>query len=476
MGVPRGSVRQQLRCFLAIASVIAIIQVGFCAARPTTAPMKSSSDLTTARRLSKTPLTITTEPREETPSPGAVQSDMMLTADQLSEIRNLEADRARDEEPAEARGRQRMRRKAVPDVARLWPGGIVPYEISRSSMSDRSVIEGAIAHWEEKTCLDFRPFNRRLARRLRHSSKIVFFKGSGCWSSVGRSHNGAQSISIGDGCAVLGSIVHEIGHAVGFFHEHSRPDRDDHIRVHTENIHPRYRYDFRELDWGRVTSMDVPYDTKSIMHYGSHYQSMNGEATITTIDPLQQANLGRRDGLSFGDAKLANIIYQCNAHCDLPAMDSRCLNEGYIGPSCDCVCPDDYSGWNCSLFTPKQSRCVELLTEEQGQVSSPNFPADYENDMHCIWYIKGTANSSIEMTFHSFAMEGGEGCSFDYFQYLNSDMSPLRQRHCGYRPPPTTEVLPVAEIVVEFQSDSDINASGFQFTYQLVPSHHDETF
>ena len=53
---------------------------------------------------------------------------------------------------------------------------------------------------------------------------------------MGKRGNGPQAISIGKNCDKFGIVVHELGHAVGFWHEHTRPDRDDWVTIFRENI------------------------------------------------------------------------------------------------------------------------------------------------------------------------------------------------------------------------------------------------
>ena len=60
-----------------------------------------------------------------------------------------------------------------------------------------------------------------------------------CSSYVGMINNGALDVSLDDGCVWKirpGIVLHELMHAAGFFHEHTRPDRDIFVRINFENI------------------------------------------------------------------------------------------------------------------------------------------------------------------------------------------------------------------------------------------------
>jgi len=59
-----------------------------------------------------------------------------------------------------------------------------------------------------------------------------------CYSGgVGYHHNHHVNVSIGS-CHKTGAVMHEVLHTLGFFHEHNRPDRDNFVTIHFDNIMP----------------------------------------------------------------------------------------------------------------------------------------------------------------------------------------------------------------------------------------------
>lgn len=227
----------------------------------------------------------------------------------------------------EGKSGKRMKRKATP--SRRWPNGIVPYEIAPNTFSSAHLaqINQAITEWNRETCLNFR-------QRTSEAAAVRFQNGQGCSSFVGRVGN-VQPISLANGCRIKRIIVHEMGHAIGFNHEQSRNDRDRFVRIRTENIPQPVLFNFQKLPASQVTNLGVPYDYRSVMHYGARDFSTNGQITVQTLDTNFQNIIGRAPGMSFRDIRLANAMYNCAGSC--PAME--CPGEGFVGKDCQCKCP-----------------------------------------------------------------------------------------------------------------------------------------
>jgi len=120
------------------------------------------------------------------------------------------------------------KKSAIRDLGRIWQDRIVPYVISSAfDKATTDKIKGVMAQYMQKTCLKFVDVTGKTGTVKTYLS---IEKLSGCWSYVGR-YSGAQTLSIGSGCEYDGVIIHEIMHALGFYHEQSRSDRDDFVDI-----------------------------------------------------------------------------------------------------------------------------------------------------------------------------------------------------------------------------------------------------
>ena len=187
--------------------------------------------------------------------------------------------------------------------------------------------------WQNHTCIRFTNWSSE-------TNYINFTGGPDCSSEIGMLRRfESQRINLTSSCRKKRIILHEIGHALGFIHEHSRPDRDQYVRIHEENIKEGAHDQFRSIGSKHIDTFGVPYDYDSIMHYGGMFESKNGQLTIeTTKDRTAQGRIGRSTRLSFRNIKLANLLYTCNDGCD-PTI--TCPGEGFVGQGCNCYCPGD---------------------------------------------------------------------------------------------------------------------------------------
>uniref|UniRef100_A0A1I7XT65 Metalloendopeptidase n=1 Tax=Heterorhabditis bacteriophora TaxID=37862 RepID=A0A1I7XT65_HETBA len=304
------------------------------------------------------------------------EGDIILFPDQAKEIY----------ENALKDGARRVKRKFIGSSLRRWdPNRPIVYGFDGSHTSrEQRIIELALEHWHNITCLNFvRNDNAKSGNR------IVFTDVDGCASNVGRHPLGEEQlvslapecIRVGDeSLSNLGVIAHEVAHALGFWHEQSRPDRDQFVNVRWENIDKDSKGQFLKEDPDDVDNAGVPYDYGSIMHYRSKAFSRYDDLyTISTFVTDYQKTIGQRDQLSFNDIRLMNKIY-CSNVCPrkLP-----CQRGGYTDPRrCDrCRCPDGFTGQFCEQVMPGYGAvCGGKLQVSSGwtKISSPGYPREFK--------------------------------------------------------------------------------------------------
>lgn len=231
------------------------------------------------------------------------------------------------------------------DKNRLWLKRLVPFLIDASySEAQSKIILEAVKEIESSvSCLKF----KLLSTKPNDDEDYIWIQPlEGCYSAIGR-QTGKQDLSLTAACFTSGkgTIIHEFMHALGIWHEHTRPDRDNYVYVYFEHILTEAQDNYKKRPQNMVDLVGEPYDYYSIMHYGAYDFSID-PSSLPTLWPLDEEidakEMGQRSYITELDKSKLSKLYRCDiTHCADPGTPSggkRIGNEFNVGSSVTFSC------------------------------------------------------------------------------------------------------------------------------------------
>ncbi|KAI6210620.1 Metalloendopeptidase [Aphelenchoides besseyi] len=320
----------------------------------------------------------------------------------------------------------------------VWPGG--------------RPIDFSFGETDEETCIEFN-------ENPNATDRLEFIRGRGCYSHLGQV-GGAQPISIGKGCEDVGTVLHEIGHALGLDHEHQRLDRDDYIQVNTKN-NACSMSDLNKVNL--INEIALPFDLGSIMHYDSFACSIIPiYKTITTHDPRYQHTIGQVRSFSFLDVKRINLFY-----CEDTCADTKiqCINGGYPNPrACNqCKCPSGLGSPSCLNVEETEGCGGELEATNRWQSLT------FNERRRCVWRVSAQRNSQVRLILEEAKYRCDEACtSFVEIKHTSDFQTTGFRSCCGEH---DVETISDGNQVLIIHDARELNRNGV-FSLRFIQAHN----
>ena len=166
-----------------------------------------------------------------------------------------------------------------------WPGGNVYYRFDPTQVSNSTITAAKMQQFRDSVAEWAAFANLHFIENITGQPNFITVQentsgGEGGFSSSVGMAGGEQFIQIGAHSWNRGTLCHEVGHALGLYHEMQRSDRDTYVIINFGNIAPSDQPNFTILPGGSNT-LQGPYDFYSVMHYSRNALSDNGGDTIS---------------------------------------------------------------------------------------------------------------------------------------------------------------------------------------------------
>lgn len=352
-------------------------------------------------------------------------------------------------------------------IANLWPvvGGVhqVPYIVTGTSTT---ALSSALTAFNQ----NFSGLIQFVAWTNQANYVNITVESGGStegYSNVGMVGGGTeQTLSCGSGCDEA-TWLHEMGHTVGLYHEHQRPDRASYLTLNLQNADlpnvpgnfTLFSYDYQTIGL---------YDYASVMHYCAFCFSKAGLPVLESIPA--GIPLSNTAGYSAGDIDQIDRLY--GAAPSKVTITTNPVGLQFIVDGTTYTAPQTFS------FVLNSTHTLSLPADPQ--YTSPNDGSTYAfgnwNDLgaksHSITITAGSGTLASPATVPAITMYEANFVRLQPFSYASAPVSPAGAGTLAVSPTPLSEyggTFFTDRTLVSLSYSSNAGYSFFSWNYLPYP-------